>query len=256
MSAPTRKRSRCSTRANWRSSAGPDSHQVFFGEAIVGSALPNLTYLLVFPDEEGRKSSWAPSGDRCRVEKLGDCPGTRTRKSSRNITNKILDPDQCIRKSELEPGYKPEAPARVGSFAGGAQAFVTVNRRSRSGQADARVPPDPERALAKRYVSPLRLRMSSRSRPFALVLERREGGVRPGEAHRDHDAQVIRRQPRRLADFQVIRQHRHKPAQEQAARNVDEERAPGKAGAEPANGGDPDSPARQSIAPPSETRPI
>ncbi len=31
---------------------------VFFGETVVGAAMPNLTYLLVFPDEAGRKAAW------------------------------------------------------------------------------------------------------------------------------------------------------------------------------------------------------
>lgn len=30
----------------------------FFGETVVGGAMPNLTYLLVFPDDEGRKAAW------------------------------------------------------------------------------------------------------------------------------------------------------------------------------------------------------
>ena len=31
---------------------------VFFGETVVGGAKPTLTYLLVFPDDEGRKAAW------------------------------------------------------------------------------------------------------------------------------------------------------------------------------------------------------
>ena len=32
---------------------------VFFGATVVGAAMPNLTYLLVFPDEAGRAAAWA-----------------------------------------------------------------------------------------------------------------------------------------------------------------------------------------------------
>ena len=37
-------------------------HPVFFGEAIVGSKLPNLTYMLVFESEEQRKANWKKFG--------------------------------------------------------------------------------------------------------------------------------------------------------------------------------------------------
>jgi hypothetical protein len=31
---------------------------VFFAETIFGTLMPNLTYMLVFPDEAGRKAAW------------------------------------------------------------------------------------------------------------------------------------------------------------------------------------------------------
>lgn len=31
---------------------------VFFGEALVGSKIPNLTYMVTFPDEEAKKANW------------------------------------------------------------------------------------------------------------------------------------------------------------------------------------------------------
>src|SRR5439155_14418546 len=31
---------------------------VFFGETVVGATMPNLTYLLVFPDDAGREAAW------------------------------------------------------------------------------------------------------------------------------------------------------------------------------------------------------
>src|SRR5206468_8732438 len=32
---------------------------VFFGETVIGPAMPNLTYLLVFPDDAGRQAAWS-----------------------------------------------------------------------------------------------------------------------------------------------------------------------------------------------------
>src|SRR5207247_11366302 len=31
---------------------------VFFAESIIGAARPNLTYMLVFPDDAGRNAAW------------------------------------------------------------------------------------------------------------------------------------------------------------------------------------------------------
>jgi hypothetical protein len=65
---------------------------VFFGETLVGSRAPNLTYLLVFPDEDGRKSAW----DRFRQDpdwiKLKAIPEYADKEIVSKITNKILTP--------------------------------------------------------------------------------------------------------------------------------------------------------------------
>ncbi len=65
---------------------------VFFAETIVGAAMPNLTYLLVFPDEAGRKAAW----DRFRVDpewvKLKSIPEYADKEIVSRITNKILTP--------------------------------------------------------------------------------------------------------------------------------------------------------------------
>ena len=57
---------------------------VFFGETILGSAMPNLTYMLVFPDDAARKAAWgkfvarSPTGSNvkralARIRRQGDC---------------------------------------------------------------------------------------------------------------------------------------------------------------------------------------
>jgi hypothetical protein len=65
---------------------------VFFAEAIVGSLMPNLTYMLVFPDEDGRKAAW----DRFRTDaewlKLKAIPEYADKEIVSRITNKVLAP--------------------------------------------------------------------------------------------------------------------------------------------------------------------
>jgi hypothetical protein len=65
---------------------------VFFGEAIVGAAMPNLTYMLVFPDEDGRKAAW----DRFRTDaewlKLRAIPEYADKEIVSRITNLVLTP--------------------------------------------------------------------------------------------------------------------------------------------------------------------
>lgn len=65
---------------------------VFFAEALVGSAMPNLTYLLVFPDDEGRKAAW----DRFRGDaewlKLRAIPEYADKEIVSRITNLVLTP--------------------------------------------------------------------------------------------------------------------------------------------------------------------
>src|SRR4030081_2259694 len=47
---------------------------VFFGETVVGGAMPNLTYLLVFPDEASRQAAWAKFRDDAEWVKLKAVP--------------------------------------------------------------------------------------------------------------------------------------------------------------------------------------
>jgi len=65
---------------------------VFFGETLVGSAMPNLTYLLVFPDDEGRKAAWGKFRDDPAWLKLKAIPEYADKEIVSKITNHILTP--------------------------------------------------------------------------------------------------------------------------------------------------------------------
>ena len=65
---------------------------VFFAETILGAAMPNLTYMLVFPDDDGRTAAW----NRFRVDKewlkLRAIPEYADKEVVSRITNKLLTP--------------------------------------------------------------------------------------------------------------------------------------------------------------------
>ncbi|MCE9531344.1 MAG: NIPSNAP family protein [Planctomycetes bacterium] len=65
---------------------------VFFGEAILGSAMPNLTYMLVFPDDAGRLAAW----DKFRADpdwkKISSIPEYANKEIISNITNILMSP--------------------------------------------------------------------------------------------------------------------------------------------------------------------
>jgi hypothetical protein len=65
---------------------------VLFGEAIVGSRLPNLTYLLVFPNDEERAASWKRFGGDDDWKKLRAMPEYADKEIVSKITNRILTP--------------------------------------------------------------------------------------------------------------------------------------------------------------------
>ena len=65
---------------------------VFFGETVVGAAMPNLTYLLVFADEAAREAAWARFRDDPEWLKLKAIPEYADKEIVSNITNKILTP--------------------------------------------------------------------------------------------------------------------------------------------------------------------
>jgi hypothetical protein len=66
---------------------------VFFASAIVGPDLPNLTYMLVFPDDAARQAAWAKFGRDPDWLKLKAKPEYADKEIiSEGITNRILTP--------------------------------------------------------------------------------------------------------------------------------------------------------------------
>ena len=65
---------------------------VFFGESLIGSALPNLTYMLTFPDEAGRSAAWGRFGADPEWRKLRAMPEYADKEIVSRITNRILVP--------------------------------------------------------------------------------------------------------------------------------------------------------------------
>jgi len=65
---------------------------VFFGETLVGSKLPNLTYLLVFDDQASRDKNWATFVADPEWKKLSTTPGYTDAEIVSNISNLFLRP--------------------------------------------------------------------------------------------------------------------------------------------------------------------
>lgn len=65
---------------------------VFFAETLVGAAMPNLTYMLVFPDDAGRQAAWARFIKDEEWLKLKAIPEYADKEIVSRITNKILTP--------------------------------------------------------------------------------------------------------------------------------------------------------------------
>lgn len=66
---------------------------VFFGQTIVGANMPNLTYMLVFPDDEARAAAWKRFGGDDEWKKLKAMPEYADKEIVSKITNKILKPE-------------------------------------------------------------------------------------------------------------------------------------------------------------------
>lgn len=66
---------------------------VFFAEALGGAKLPNLTYMLVFPDEPGRAAAWNTFRADAEWMKLKAMPEYADKEIVSHITNKILTPE-------------------------------------------------------------------------------------------------------------------------------------------------------------------
>jgi hypothetical protein len=66
---------------------------VFFASTIVGADLPNLTYMLVFPDDAARQAAWGRFGKDAEWQKLRSKPEYADKELiSEGITNRILTP--------------------------------------------------------------------------------------------------------------------------------------------------------------------
>lgn len=65
---------------------------VLFGEALIGPRLPNLTYLLVFDNDEARQAAWKKFGGDSEWQKLRAIPEYSDKRIVSKITNKLLTP--------------------------------------------------------------------------------------------------------------------------------------------------------------------
>jgi hypothetical protein len=65
---------------------------VFFGETLVGSAMPSLTYMLTFENMDERTRNWAAFVSDPEWKKLSTTPGYTDPEIVSNISNAILSP--------------------------------------------------------------------------------------------------------------------------------------------------------------------
>ena len=63
---------------------------VFFGSALIGPRLPNLTYMLAFKDEEEQKAAWKKFSDSPEWKRISQME--RYKDTVSNITNTMLLP--------------------------------------------------------------------------------------------------------------------------------------------------------------------
>lgn len=65
---------------------------VFFGATVIGAAMPNLTYMLVFPDDAARTEAWNRFRGDPEWLKLKAIPEYADKEIVSRITNKVLTP--------------------------------------------------------------------------------------------------------------------------------------------------------------------
>ena len=65
---------------------------VFFGETLIGSRLPNLTYMLTFDNIEQRDKNWSTFVSDPEWKKLSTTPGYTDAETVSNISNVLLSP--------------------------------------------------------------------------------------------------------------------------------------------------------------------
>jgi hypothetical protein len=66
--------------------------QVFYGDALIGARLPNLTYMLSFPDVSEMNAKWNAFRSDPEWQKLSGSPRFNYESIVSNITNLILNP--------------------------------------------------------------------------------------------------------------------------------------------------------------------
>lgn len=66
---------------------------VFLSETVIGTRMPNLTYMLVFPDDAARLAAWKRFGADEDWKKLKAVPEYADKEIVSKITNKILTPE-------------------------------------------------------------------------------------------------------------------------------------------------------------------
>src|SRR5580698_324379 len=70
-------------------------HPVFFGDTLVGSRMPSLTYMLSFADTAELEAKWALFRDDPEWKKLSTSPRFASDQLVTNITNLVLSPLGC-----------------------------------------------------------------------------------------------------------------------------------------------------------------
>ena len=65
---------------------------VFFGETLIGTRMPNLTYMLVYEDMAARDKHWSAFGADPEWKKLSSTPGYTDPEIVSNISNLFLRP--------------------------------------------------------------------------------------------------------------------------------------------------------------------
>jgi hypothetical protein len=70
-------------------------HPVFFGDTLVGSRMPCLTYMLSFADQAELEAKWAVFRDDPDWKKLSTSPRFASDQLVTNITNLVLSPLGC-----------------------------------------------------------------------------------------------------------------------------------------------------------------
>ncbi|MEN6307946.1 MAG: NIPSNAP family protein [Anaerohalosphaeraceae bacterium] len=70
-------------------------HAVFFGQTFIGSAMPNLTYMLVFKDAQQQQDNWKAFGSHPDWQRMKAMPEYADKKILSNITNIVLKPAAC-----------------------------------------------------------------------------------------------------------------------------------------------------------------